>query len=82
MAIRRNMIKDKINIKKGKKIEGQNCWNYVTHCLPIYKYGRQSISRPMRIVAPIDSRVDQEYPKTGFFSKTKKIIQYAKIKNI
>ena len=41
-------------------------------------YGRQSISRPMRIVAPCHRRLDQEYPKTQFFWKTEKNIQNAK----
>ena len=38
-------------------------------------YGRQSISRPMRIVAP---RVDQEYQKTQCFGKMDKITKNTK----
>ena len=46
-------------------------------------YGRQSISRPVRIVAPIyHSRVDQEYPKTIFFEKRKKLSKTQKLKNV
>ena len=41
-------------------------------------YGRQSISRPMRIVALIPQKGGPRIPQTRFFWKMEKIIQNAK----
>ena len=41
-------------------------------------YGRQSISRPMQIVAPMPKEGGPRIPQNQIFGKTEKIIQNAK----
>ena len=62
-----------------------NCLQLPKSLVPTIKnpaYGKQSISRPMRIVAPIPQQGGPRIPKNQNLLKTEKIIQTQKLKNI